>query len=226
MKSFITFLAVLGTVTFVSGSTYAQNSLSKTVEQAILASSSSYLTAPDSYGTPYVLKLARQGKVAELAHAAQAPSGNFLNAHDSYGNNLFHVAKDAATVQAIAALIRHFYGPKAIQQITHMLDERNQSGEDPLMAQINAGHADTFRPLYQSSSLRVENNAANQQVERLRGLPEAIKKRHTGFYCQEILKKGSSNSRTLVQAAQAQIPYNPDMALVARYIANEMPCLL
>ena len=55
-----------------------------------------YLSAPDPYGTPLIIKLARQGDVKTLLELAQYPStGKFLLATDKYGNNLFHVAKNA-----------------------------------------------------------------------------------------------------------------------------------
>ena len=185
-----------------------------------------YLSAPDPYGTPLIIKLARQGDVKTLLELAQYPStGKFLLATDKYGNNLFHVAKNADTVQAVASLIRRYFGAAAARKIAQLVDTRNHLDETPLHAQINAAHSDTFRPIYAYTSLKKKNDAARNQLTRLRGSDERLVAQHQAIYCQDIVSAGSANGVTLWQAAQTQIPYNPQMAHVAGVIGRVMPCL-
>ena len=186
-----------------------------------------YLSAPDEYGTPLIIKLARQGDVKTLQSLTQYPAeGKFLLVTDRYGNNLFHVAKNADTVQVIASLIRRYYGAKAPRKIEQLADARNQMGETPLHAQINAAHSDTFRPIYAYTSLKKKNNVARTQLSRLHGMDERILAQHKAIYCQGIVSAGSANGITLLQAAQAQTAYNPQMAQVANTIRRILPCLV
>ena len=185
-----------------------------------------FLSAPDAYGTPLIIKLARQGDARTLVSLSQYPAdGKFLMVTDKYGNNLFHVAKNADTVQAVASLIRRYYGAKTAQKIAQLVDARNKLGETPLLAQINAAHADTFRPIYAYTSLKKKNDAARNQLARLHGADERIVAQHKTIYCRDIIAAGSANGMTLLQAAQAQIPYNPQMAQVAGAIHRILPCL-
>ena len=185
-----------------------------------------YLSAPDEYGTPLIIKLARQGDVKTLQNLAQYPAtGKFLLATDKYGNNLFHVAKNADTVQVVSSLIRRYFGAKATRKIAQLADTRNKLGETPLHAQINAAHADTFRPIYTYTSLKKKNDNARRQLARLQGADERLYAQHKAIYCQDVVDAGSVHGVTLLQAAQAQIPYNPQMAQVAGAIGRVLPCL-
>ncbi len=186
-----------------------------------------YLTAPDAYGTPLIIKLARQGDTQTLAGVTSYPSsGQFLTVKDKYGNNIFHVAKNADTVRTLGALIRHFYGAKAPKMIASLVEEKNQLGESPLHAQINAGHADTFRPLYAHTQLKQKNTAFQAQLSRLRGTSEDIFRQNQEIYCREIRTLSSANGRTLLEAAQAQIPYHAPMRALSNEIATRLPCLV
>ena len=183
-----------------------------------------HLTTPDEYGTPFIIKLARQGDAKALAQLKQLPAiGTVLSTKDKYGNNLFHVAKDAKTVHAIASLIRNAEGAKAFQTISSMIDEHNDSGETALFAQINAAHDETFRSLYAYSSLRKENREVRERLNRLRGIEGNA--RDEAALCARIRKMASANGRTLLQAAQDQVPYNPQMAPLAQTIKDTLPCL-
>jgi len=184
------------------------------------------LATPDVYGTPLIIQLARQGDVKAILQAKAAASGKFLLVKDAYENNVFHVAKNADTVQALASLLRHFYAGQTSLQITDLVDARNAQGETPLLAQINAGHADTFAPLYAYSTLKQKNDKVKWQLARLRGVNEEIAAPNRAIYCAEIIKQASAGERTLLQAAQAQLPYHPEMAHVTRIISQEMPCLV
>ncbi len=185
-----------------------------------------YLSAPDEYGTPLIIKLARQGDVKTLQSLAEYPAtGKFLLTTDKYGNNLFHVAKNANTVQAVSSLIRRYYGAKATRHIEQLVNTPNKLGETPLHAQINAAHADTFRPIYRYTSLKKKNDVARRQLARLQGADERLYAQHKAIYCQDIVAAGSVHGVTLLQAAQAQVPYNPQMAQVAGTISRILPCL-
>lgn len=200
--------------------------LSATLSAKTVQGAQQYLSSTDTYGTPLVIKLARQGDVKTLQSLSQYNTdGKFLLATDAYGNNLFHAAKDANTVQAVASLIRRYFGAKAPRQIANLVDERNKLGETPLHAQINAAHSDTFRPLYAYTSLKKKNDTARNQLARLHGMDERIYAQHKAIYCQGIVSAASANGLTLLQAAQAQIPYHPQMARVAGAISRVLPCL-
>ena len=229
MKKQFLLVGIFALITTLSVATQAQpNKLSERIQATLTekTTQATHFMQPDAYGTPLVIKLARQGDTKtlhQIAHSSNAAT--ILGAQDSYGNNLFHVAKNADTVQVIAALIRQAYGTKAPTQITAMVDQKNKLGETPLHAQLNAGHADTFRPLYRHSTLKKKNDAANRQLMRLEGVSEDISNSNRRIYCQEIRQLGSANGRTLLQAAQGQIPYNPQMSALAQNIGRVIPCL-
>ncbi len=198
--------------------------LSIAVEKNIQADQQ--LSSLDAYGTPLVIKLARQGNTKLLAQLAQNEvNGDFLNAKDKYGNNLFHVAKNADTVQVAASLVRKFYGAKTTQQITLMVDQRNLLGETPLLAQVNAGHVDTFRSLYSLSTLKATNDMFKNQLSRLKGSDPSFIAEQKAIYCHKIQQLASANGRTLLQAAQDQVPYHPEMAPLAQRLESVIPCL-
>ena len=186
----------------------------------------SYLSAPDAHGDPLVIKLARQGDVKTLQTlASYSQTGNFLSATDKYGNNLFHVAKNVDTVQVVSSLFRHYYGAKAPLKIKQMANTRNKLDETPLHAQINAAHSDTFRLIYGYTSLKKKNDDARNQLTRLHGADERIYAQHKDIYCRNVISAASANGMTILQSAQAQIPYNPQMAQVAGAIERILPCL-
>ena len=154
MKQYLTGLFLL-LLLCAPGKAYAQQRAVSDIrlQQALTAQTiqgtENYLSAPDKFGTPLIIKLARQGDMETLTQlSSKTHTGDFLLAKDLYGNNIFHSAKDAHTIQTLAALIRRYYGAKALSQIRLLMDARNQLGETPLHAQINAGHTETFAPIY------------------------------------------------------------------------------
>ena len=194
------------------------------VEDASL--SNTQLTKPDAYGTPLIFKLARKGDVRALAQAVQrATSGEFLTMQDTYGNNLFHVAKDAPTILAIASGIRQFYGTKAPQQIATLVNQRNHISQTPLIAQVSAGHSDTFELLYPYSQLSQKSKFAKARLSRLQGSDETLVAQNRAIYCREIRQLASANGKTLLQIAQEQVSYRPYMAPVAQKIRERVYCL-
>lgn len=229
MKHTIYPLFIFVFLLFPTGS-FAKHTMQERLSVALTAQTARVLGTDlmkqDAYGTPYFLKLARQGDTQILRQAAQTvASGDFLLAKDRYGNNMFHVAKDAATIQVLASLVRQFYGSQTLKIIHQLADERNRLGETPLMAQINAGHADTFRPLYTYTTLKVKNDAVNNQVLRWQGMDENIIRQNRADYCEEVINLSSANGRTLLQAAQDQVPYNPAMGRVVQDIRQTITCL-
>ena len=141
------------------------------------------LMTPDAYGTPLIIKLARQGDTQTLQQLTNnVSSGEFLLAQDTYGNNIFHVAKNAATIHILSSLVRRFYGANAPKMIAEMMNTRNRLGETPLHAQVNAGHDDTFRPIYNHTSLKAKNEAANMRLTRLQGADESIVAQNKAIY--------------------------------------------
>ena len=193
----------------------------------VQSQSADSLSVCDSHGTPLVLKLARQGDVKTLLHLAEnAPSGQFLFAKDRYGNNIFHVAKNADTLQAAAALIRRFFSIQAAQTIRQLVNTPNTLGETPLYAQINAAHADTFRTVYTYSSLKQKNDSVTLQISRLRGMDERIIRQHKEIYCSSIVEDATvPGGKTILQSAQDQVTYNPQMIRVVQEIKRTLPCL-
>ncbi len=185
-----------------------------------------YWAAPDVYGTPLIIKLARQGNIHTLQGLTKYPlTGKFLLVTDSYGNNILHVAKNADTVQALALLLRHFYGAQATQKITRLANATNKLGERPLNAQINAAHADTFRPIYAYTALKQKNDAARNRLSRLRGMNETIFAQNKAIYCADIQAESTANGITLLQAARTQAAYHPHMDAFAHKLETLIPCL-
>ncbi len=224
------FTLLFGFVLFPAGA-FAQQTNASRLSAALTAQTARVLGAdlskPDAYGTPYVLRLVRQGDTKTLRQAVQNVSdGSFLLVKDAYGNNIFHVAKDATTVQAVAALVRQFYGPQTAHIIRTLTDEKNRLGETPLMAQINAGHGDTFLPLYAHTTLKVKNDMVQNRLARLHGSDPRIVQQNRAIYCTDIIRLSSANARTLLQAAQDQVPYHPHMSKVVQNIQQMIPCLV
>ncbi len=184
------------------------------------------LSTPNAFGTPLVMELAHKGDLETLRTLSEVtPDKSFLDAHDKYNNNLFHVAKNAHTVQFISALIRQADGAKATQHLSKMVNQRNSLDETPLLAQINAGHTDTFHLLYRNSTLKQKNDEFKNHLARIQGSDPRMVQRHKEIYCKEIRQLSSANGLTLLQAARAQIPYNSQMAPLAQQIAQAIPCL-
>ena len=103
---------------------------------------------------------ARKGDAQAISSwAQQATNGAPLLRSDKFGNNLFHVAKDASTVQALAAAVRTFYKTDYAQKIAELKNQRNKMGETPLMMHISYGRTDTFYLFYSGSllELAIEN---------------------------------------------------------------------
>ncbi len=212
----------------MSAMAWAEPFLDARVQEALLKrAGEEYLTVPDKYGTPLLLQLARRGETQAIIQAARhAKTGAFLQVQDPYGNHIFHVAKDARTVQVLAALIRQYEGAKAPHVLRLLADARNQLGESALHAQLNAGHADTFWPIYAQTSLKEKNDRVKNQLVRLHGMDERIVAQQKQIYCQDIQTSSKANGQTLLQTAQIQAQKYPALRRVVQEIQKELPCLV
>ncbi len=100
-----------------------------------------------------LLTAAKNGDLPRLNElGAKARGASFFLVTDKFGNNVFHLAKDAQTVQTIAYWIRQSDN-KVADTIATLRNQRNQFGETPLMMHINYGKTDTFQLLYAGSQL-------------------------------------------------------------------------
>ena len=234
MKFFNLILSTFVFITFLPGIGQARNdffhehvSTACDRQQISYQQQQASLTQTDKYGTPRVIELASEGKIDLLMEGAKyQSSGEFLLLEDSNGNGVFHVARNANTVQALAGLFRKFYKEKASQQMSIMINKRNKPGETPLMAQINNVHADTFWPIYNSSLLKQESETVKYQLASQQNMGAAIAAPNKAYYCKRIRQLASDKAgRTLWQMAQAQAPGHPEMAHLAHVISQEIPCM-
>jgi len=167
-----------------------------------------------------LLSFAKEGDVTSInALAERAKNGSYLMSVDKFGNNAFHLAKDAQTVQAVAAAVRQTYKKDFVAKIGTLRNQRNQSGETPLMAHINYGKADTFFLLYVGSDLQKAVNAV-----------KAVNKGGALDITTEI-KKGvvlslaqDASGRTVAQAARANASAD-GMQRVINFLTEEAPYL-
>ena len=118
--------------------------------------------SPKAQTEEQFLEAVRRGDTGVIFSSMQE---SFLKATDKFGNNCFHLAKDAATVQALAAGIRRLKSKDAFPEdylsfINYLRNQRNNMGEIPLMTHINYGKADTFQLLYTGTKLAAAIRAA------------------------------------------------------------------
>lgn len=222
-KHFITFL-LFTCVICIATVAPAEPSFSQRLNDKIQEAVANNLT--NAYGTPLAIELARQGDIPALRDLVKEnPSMELHRIHDKYGNNLLHVARNIKTIQAISSMIREADPADVTQHISALVNERNLYGETPLMTQIDNGHTDTFRSLYALSDLKKANDMAKNHLARLQGSDPRIIAQNKAIYAKQIRELASANGRTILQAAQAQIPYHPHMAPLAQRIAQVIPCL-
>ena len=144
----------------------------------------------------------------------------FLLATDAYGNNCFHLAKDAATINALAAAIRRLEGDKAASIIKLLRNQRNKTGETPFMYHINSGRASTFRLLFKGSDLDLAIEKIKPNLNVSGALTLAVSVEQTRIREESRDKSG----RTLMQAAQANKGV-PGMDKVIQYLEEQAPYL-
>lgn len=142
------------------------------------------------------LKAVRGGKIDEIL---QVKDKTFLTAQDKFENNIFHLAPNASTVQALAGLVRNLMGEEEfLPMLKALRDQRNKSGETPLMYHVNFGIADTFDLLYKGSTL-----AADIHQVRLVDKGQALDNTAWAFKGTAIAHSKDNSGRTVAQAALA-----------------------
>jgi hypothetical protein len=158
---------------------------------------------------------ARKGDTQAISSwAQQATNGAPLLRTDKFGNNLFHVAKDASTVQALAAAVRTLYKTDYAQKIAELKNQRNKMGETPLMMHISYGRTDTFYLFYSGSllELAIENVQSVDKGGSLSNVAEIRK--------DEVRRLAQDNSgRNFCQSARDGISYYPNLQEVVSFCA-------
>lgn len=144
MKKFFFVLVALGCMTMALSAAGTQQVFLHKSTVTSRPQASSVVTA-DNF-----LRAAQKGDTAALLNVQDF---SWLQATDKFGNNCFHLAKDASTLQTLAALVRRLEPKKSSLTITHLRNQRNNMGETPLMAHINYGKTETFQLLYEGSEL-------------------------------------------------------------------------
>ncbi len=111
--------------------------------------SNSELTQENEYGNTRLFQAALEGDVSSLLKLSSlAGSGDFLLQKGKNGNNVFHVARNVETVQAVASLVRHFYDKKSGEVIRRLMNEKNDLGETPALMQLGYARAEVFLVLF------------------------------------------------------------------------------
>lgn len=90
--------------------------------------------------------------ISELESRAQ--SGGYLLAVDKFGNNAFHLAKDASTLQVVARSIRKLYQEESLSKIIDLKNQPNQSGATPAVQTVLDLKPEKFFILLESSALQ------------------------------------------------------------------------
>lgn len=163
------------------------------------AISSADLNKENEFGDTPVFTAAQNGDVNSILKFGQrAASGSFLLRTGKNGNNVFHVARNAQTFQALARVLRKFYPSDYKIKIRQMMNQRNQQGETPVQAQINYGRADTFRIAFPYTELYEKIMTVKSKMDK-GGLVAEVAKTEAAAVL-EMSKDFSG--RTIAQAAR------------------------
>ena len=162
------------------------------------------------------LEMVKDGDVDGIASLQDI---SLLSAKDKFGNNCFHLAKDAATLQALARTVRRLTPQTMDETFAHLRNERNEMGETPLMTHVSYGKASTFFLLYKGSELET-NIRQVQAVDKGGALSQTANIRK-----KVVLALSKDNSgRTVAQAALANIS-EPGMSRVEAFFKANAPYL-
>ena len=205
MKKILIMYVLLGVcVAFPALAENHKITLSRPASVATVSSASDFLAAVQKGDTKALLRVT---------------DASLLHVTDKFGNNCFHLAKNAATVQALARLVRRLETDQAVLVINQLRNQRNHMGETPLMAHINYGQADTFRLFYEGSELAGAIREANAVNTGGALLPVAGIKKGLAL----SLAKDKSG-RTVAQAALAN-RHMPGMEAVVQFFEQRAPYL-
>lgn len=87
----------------------------------------------------------------QTAFIDRLEDASLLVKQDKFGNNCFHRAKNAATVQALAAAMRRLYKDQAPVVLHDLINHKNNTmGEIPAQTHLSVGKTDTFALLFAS----------------------------------------------------------------------------
>lgn len=162
------------------------------------------------------LSVVRKGDTAAILSVQDAA---LLQVTDKFGNNCFHLAKDALTLQSLGKVVRRLTAQQAFATINHLRNQRNNMGETPLMAHINYGKTDTFQLLYEGSELAGAIREARSVSMGGSLLPVAEIKQGV------VLTLSKDNSgRTVAQAALANRDF-PGMESIVQFFDKQAPYL-
>lgn len=101
------------------------------------------------------LEAVKKGDVQTIsALESRAQDGAYLLAVDKFGNNAFHLAKDAPTLQVVARSIRNLYKKEFPAKIIDLKNQPNHSGATPAVQTVLDLKADKFFVLLENSSLQ------------------------------------------------------------------------
>ncbi|OUO57594.1 hypothetical protein [Candidatus Avelusimicrobium gallicola] len=185
------------------------------------ALSSADLNKENEFGDTPVFTAAQNGDVsAILRYGKRAANGSFLLRTGKNGNNVFHVARNAQTFQALARVLRDFYPGDYKIKIRQMMNQRNQLGETPVQAQINYGRADTFRIAFPYTDMYDKMMTVKTKLNK-GGLIAEVAKTEAAVVV-EMSKDASG--RTIAQAARDNASA-PGMAQVIAFFQNNAPYL-
>lgn len=157
----------------------------------------------------------------------QVPS--VLLGKNDFGYNCFHRAKNAATVQALAAAIRRLYQDQAPKILHDLINDRdNPMRETPVQTQLSDGKADSFALLFSSEqgALQSRSDLADA-IAKLRfdmsrpgaiSIGKALEKERIYAMSQDVA------GRTIAQVALANA-HQPGMDKVIRYFQINAPYL-
>lgn len=91
--------------------------------------------------------------IEEMETLAKNPA--YLMARDKFGNNAFHLAKDASTLQAVARSIRNLYKDDFPAKILALKNQPNVSGVIPAVQAVFDLSPDKFFVLLEQSDLQL-----------------------------------------------------------------------
>ncbi|MCQ2410607.1 MAG: hypothetical protein MJ053_03720 [Elusimicrobiaceae bacterium] len=159
-----------------------------------------------------LLKAAEKGYIYAINSVTDV---SLLQATDKFGNNVFHLAKDAVTLQALAAVARRL-DENYLTRLNSLRNQRNYMGETPLLYHVNMGKQGTWKSLYSGTRLQENILAANAVSDRGGALVKTADVRKS-----LVRQEASDDSgRTVAQAALAN-----NMSDVVTFFQTNAPYL-
>lgn len=184
---------------------------------------SASLYKEDSYGNTLVFQYALKGDVQAISSLKDVAGnvkdrGAFLLRVDTKtGNNVFHVAKDVQTIQALARLLRVYYPVSYGKKIRQMMNHRNYALETPVHRQINYGRSDSFKATFSYTELYDRIIKVKTKLDRGGLVAETALSEVEEI----LLQSKDSSGRTIAQAAKAN-----NMTEIVDFFNKNAPYLL